>query len=318
MRMLGRPAALTLAAAVGLGLSACDRGGTSAPSSPTPSTPAPTVTAVDAVLTFTVYNHTAGPLGTFTRTARSGTDVTLQIASLAPGISVAGVDPQRIVVREAAQGGRIGNFIAFSNQGAVRFTVPWAIATPRYDVFLMNNTPPCDTFAERRFVGSFYHEVDSRWPVTLTSRLKARSMTAFRPADDGVVGAPDEPIDTAIKLFHGVMNYPWMSYGSYTRTEGSGDVSLQYGWWSWCAGHYSGWGGNALGKLGGISACFPNLNPLWVGWQQNLFQILLGLIHIDPTAGYTDSHFVLARSGGYSPIGRDLIAYVYVRDPKGW
>jgi hypothetical protein len=68
----------------------------------------------------------------------------------------------------------------------------------------------------------------------------------------------------------------------------------------------------------GIRACVPNKNPLWAGWQQNQFQILLGLIHIDPTAGYMDSHFVLARTGGYSPIGRDLIAYVYVRDPKGW
>lgn len=68
----------------------------------------------DVRLSFTVYNHTAGPMGTFTQTARSFEDVTLRIAVLgspagdgpaAPAaINVAGVDPHRIVVRHAAQG----------------------------------------------------------------------------------------------------------------------------------------------------------------------------------------------------------------------
>lgn len=109
--------------------------------------------AVDANLTFTVYNHTAGPMGTFTRTARSGTDVTLQIANLGaqatglapqPAINVSGVDPQRIVVREAAQGGRIGSLVAFSTNGQVTFKPPYQ-ERASYDVALMNNTPPCTT-----------------------------------------------------------------------------------------------------------------------------------------------------------------------------
>ena len=41
-------------------------------------------------------------------------------------------------------------------------------------------------------------------------------------------------------------------------------------------------------------------------------------IHIDPFSGNTSSGFVLAPGGGWSPIGRDLIAYIYIRDMKGW
>ena len=90
-------------------------------------------------------------------------------------------------------------------------------------------------------------------------------------------------------------------------------MPLQYGWWPFCEGHYSGWGVGG----GGILCCLPNNNLLY-GWQQNLFQVGLGDVHIDPSSGYTSSGFVLSPGGGFSAIGRDLIAYVYVRDPKAW
>ena len=107
-----------------------------------------------------------------------------------------------------------------------------------------------------------------------------------------------------------------MSYGRLTRSEVSGYFSLQYGWWSWCEGHYSGWSFASPGP--GIIACVPNLNQWWYGWQQNLFQVITLFIHLDPFSNYTSSGFVLAPGGGWSPIGRDLIAYIYIRDPMGW
>ena len=256
IRKLGWPGALALMVAVGLGVSACDRGGSSTPSSPTPaattptvpSPPAPTVTGIspssgltaggtavtitgtnftegasvtiagvaatavtvesatnikaktgagtagpgdvvvtvggqtgrlpggftyqaptNVLLSFTVYNHTVGPMGTFSQTALSGNDVTLRIGSLGvlPGaagaqtaVNVSGVDPNRIVVRQAAQGGRIGGFVAFSDAGQVAFKAPYAAGA--YDVFLMNNTPACVT-ADGSRSGSFYHEIDKQW-----------------------------------------------------------------------------------------------------------------------------------------------------------
>ena len=279
--------------------------------------------AVSVSLSFVVYNHTAGPKGTFTQTVEGFSNVTLRIADLGvsagvtgtqAAINVLGVDPDRIVVRHQAQGGRIGDFVAFSNTGSVVFQAPNTDAA--YDVFLMNSTPPCIT-ADGPRSGTFYHEIDSRW-TDPSSRVFKRAATVYRAPDEGGVNGPDEPIETAWKVFNSGLNYPWMRYGSLKRITDGGDYKLVYGWWSWCQGHYSGWG---AASPFGIACCLPNpggLEYLWYGWQQNMFQIFLGFVHIDPYSGYTCSGFVLQPGGGWSEIGRDLVAYIYVRDPVGW
>ena len=92
---------------------------------------------VDAALTFTVYNHTAGRLGSWTATLQSGATVSLAVGSLGEvvdadgntvqaAIPVDSADSQRLVVRKAASDGRVGDFVAASTSGTVTFQVPIA------------------------------------------------------------------------------------------------------------------------------------------------------------------------------------------------
>ena len=103
---------------------------------------------VDAALTFTVYNHTAGRLGSWTATLQSGATVSLAVGSLGEvvdadgntvqaAIPVDSADAQRLVVRKAAADGRVGDFVAASTSGTVTFQVP-IVSRAAYDVFVMN------------------------------------------------------------------------------------------------------------------------------------------------------------------------------------
>ena len=90
---------------------------------------------VDAALTFTVYNHTAGRLGSWTATRSSGTTVTLSIDALGEvvdddgnvvqaAIPVDSADSQRLVVREGAANGRVGDFVAVFHAGFGQLSGP--------------------------------------------------------------------------------------------------------------------------------------------------------------------------------------------------
>jgi len=276
---------------------------------------------VAAALTFTVYNHTAGPMGTFTRTAQSGTDVTLQIANLGalptgrgftpqPAISVSGVDPLRIAVREAAQGGRIGNFVAFSREGQVTFKAPFQDRAA-YDVFLMNARN-----------GDNYQFVDNS---SLNENNKAvvnpkRASTVYRVDTYGGTG-PDDYLNNAILRFQQALNPPWMSYGSLTRVADAGDVKAEYnGQLTICAALSFSSPAVFINPPRCADRSVPV--PVWWCWLEDLFQVLTYTYHFSPynTPPFSASSFVVEgpEPGRLSSIGQDLLTYVYVKDPKGW
>ncbi len=140
---------------------------------------------VDAALTFTVYNHTAGRLGSWTATRSSGTTVTLSIDALGEvvdddgnvvqaAIPVDSADSQRLVVREGAADGRVGDFVASSTAGSVSFQVPIA-ERASYDVFVMNAANGTDYSLVDGGVLGF-----------------DRNLTISRGADTGGATGPDE------------------------------------------------------------------------------------------------------------------------------
>ena len=104
--------------------------------------------AVDCAMTLTVYNHTAGRLGSWTATMPSGAAVTLAIGSLGEvvddegnivqaAISIDSADSQRMVVRKGAVNGRVGEFVGYSTSGSVTFQAPLA-EQASYDIFVLN------------------------------------------------------------------------------------------------------------------------------------------------------------------------------------
>jgi hypothetical protein len=269
--------------------------------------------AVDALLTFTIYNHTAGPMGTFTRTARSGTDVTLQIANLGaqPAINVSGVDPQRIVIREAAQGGRIGTFVAFWNQGAVTIKAPYTDRAS-YDVFLMKSGG-----------GINYVKIDNNTNPVISgagSLFFPRSFTAFIQNFD-LVGS-EATVDELLRQFNAAINPSGMSYGSVNRNS-TGTLRIGFAT-TYPSGIPAPGGAHEYSSsptiwINSVVCASVGRNVLGV-LVEELFEELTKTNDIDGTevGGNPGSSTVRVNDNALSEAGRAYLAYVYVKDPKGW
>ena len=176
---------------------------------------------VDAALTFTVYNHTAGRLGSWTATLPSGTQVTLDLNALGEvvdadgnvvqaAIPVDSADAQRLVVRMGGANGRLGEFLASSTTGTVSFQVPIAERVS-VDVFVMNAQNGTDYSLIDNGVLGF-----------------ARDLTISRGADLGGATGPDEAIDTLVRALSEAVTFPWMSYGRVTRVPSDGKLFVIY------------------------------------------------------------------------------------------
>jgi hypothetical protein len=172
---------------------------------------------VDAALTFTVYNHTAGRLGSWSATLPSGTQVTLDVTALGEvvddegnvvqaAVAVDSADAQRLVVRMGCANGRVGDFVAASTTGTVSFRIPIADRVS-YDVFVMN--------AQN---GTDYSLIDKG------SLGFPRDLTVSRGPDIGGAIGPDDAIDTLVRGLSEAVTFPWMNYGRVTRVPADGKV----------------------------------------------------------------------------------------------
>ncbi len=261
---------------------------------------------VDAALTFTVFNHTAGRLGGWTATRPSGTTVTLSIDALGEVVDEGGnlvqaaipidsADAQRLVLRRGSVNGRVGDFVASSTAGSVSFQVPIADRAS-YDVFVMNAAN-----------GTDYSLVDSG------ALGFDRDLTISRGADVGGATGPDDAIDSTVRALAEAVTLPWMSYGRVSRIEADGQIFVIY----------------AQPNAGVCVTYTRSTGMLFVNPErcaavptdvkgvilENAIELVAGVRDIGgpDSAGLLDWDAVRL-----TPTGRDLLAYVFLKASKDW
>ena len=262
---------------------------------------------VDAALTFTVYNHTAGRLGSWTATLQSGATVSLAVGSLGEvvdadgntvqaAIPVDSADAQRLVVRKAAADGRVGDFVAASTSGTVTFQVP-IVSRAAYDVFVMN--------AQN---GTDYSLVDSG------ALGFARNLAISRGADVGGATGPDGAIDShGAGVVRGGHASPGWRTDACPGCAADGQIVVVY----------------TQPNAGACATYTRSTGMLYVNPErcaavpvdvsgvvlENGIELVAGVRDI----GGADSSGLLDwGSLRLTPTGRDLLAYVFLKDSKGW
>jgi len=261
---------------------------------------------VDCALTFTVYNHTAGKLGSWTATLPSGTQAELSIGALGevvdeegtvvqPAIPVDSADSQRMILRSGAQNGRVGAFVASTTSGALTFQVPLATQAT-FDVFVLNVSN-----------GTDYSHVDAG------SLPYARNTTISRGADVGGATGPDASIDSLAAALSEAVRYPWMDYGRVARVASDGEIFVVF----------------VQPNAGACVTYTRAKGMMYVNPEQcaavpvdvagamveNGIEMLAGVR--DP--GGSDSAGLLSWDTlRLTPSARDLLAYVYLKDSRGW
>jgi hypothetical protein len=261
---------------------------------------------VECALTFTVYNHTAGRLGGWTAARPSGTQATLAIGSLGevvdeegnvvqPPIPVDSADSARMVLRTGAQNGRVGAFVAATTSGALTFQVPLATQAA-FDIFVMNAAN-----------GTDYTVVDA------SILSYERNTTISRGADVGGATGPDGAITSLASALAEAVTYPWMDYGRVARVASDGQIFAIYTQPNAdaCVTYTRSTGMMYVNP----ERCAAVPVDVTGSMIENGIEMLAGVR--DP--GGSDSAGLLSWDTlRLTPTARDLLAYVYLKDSRGW
>ncbi len=208
---------------------ACSR---NTPSAATPTPPAVHESHID--VTLRVYNSALGEITAAARTISAAlpTGATLQIVLPIPDLQATGVDPLRAAVYEAHAGAQLGQFVASTKDGTIRFTVQ---TSGTYDVFLMSTASGVDyTKADAQIVG--------------TEQPVARYATMRRArAGEPVLGqiAVDETDDSfrfAAEQFTAALNPFGLQYGQISFVGNAVTADITAAWVT--PTQYPCWGSN--------------------------------------------------------------------------
>jgi hypothetical protein len=239
-------------------------------------------------LCFEVYNHTQGFLTDFKRTLEQGARVTIHLSDL----EVEGVDENRMVFRED----RFGERIAFTQTGIATFQAPKQ--DKNYTLFLMNASNGAD-----------YRIVDT-WINTNEGVLEyVPPLKWFLEDRNGFVG-PEDVIRDAINQLNEALNYSWARYGSLQRIDERKKRSFGVGY------------GYCRNQFGWHSPYWAGVNPdhsstykmKLATFLEEIFELVTRLNDIggeDTASLITDPD-----TGNLNEVGKDLLAFVFVKDDK--
>ena len=239
-------------------------------------------------LTFEVFNHTQGFLTKYERTEQKGTPARIAI----PELEVAGVDENRIVIRE----GRFGRLIAFGKTGTADFEVP--SEDRNYAVYLMNASSGAD-----------YRKVDT-WINRNEGVLEYAPPLHWYRADRNGYQGPEDVIQDAIGQLNEALSYSWVTYGNFRKIDRRENDSFGVGY------------GYCRNQFGWHSPYWAGVNPEHCSsshtrlgtFIEEIFELVTRLNDIGDkdTAGLiTDPD-----TGNLNDVGKDLLAYVFVKDDK--
>lgn len=262
--------------------------------------------AQNTVMTFRAWNHTGGKLGEWTTTGTSGTSMTLTVDTLGqeldgdgnvvrPAVPVATVDSKRMVLRKVGTGGRMGDYVVMTTNGSLTFNVPYATRQD-YDIFLMNANNGTDyTLADAGYL------------------TYARVTTVSRGADTGGATGGDALINRFATELDRAVAMPWMRYGQVSRTGADGEIFVSY-----TAPN----GGSCMTYTRSKGflyinppVCTTNAVDMEALSLQYGFEMLIGLSRV---WGTDSSAAVDPVTKQITASGRDLLAYVFLKDFKTW
>lgn len=244
--------------------------------------------AVSVILSFDVYNHTQGYLTKLEKPLKNGDRVTLRISDF----GVEGVDENRIVVRE----NRFGPRISFSHTGMASFEAP--IESRNYTVYLMNASNGAD-----------YRIVDT-WMNSNEGVLEYVPPLKWYREDRNDYCGPDDIILDAVNQLNEALDYSWARYGKLQKIDrrkndsfgvGYGYCRNQFGW------HSPYWAGV------NPDHCLTDKTKLET-FLEEIFELITRLNDIggkDTASLITDP-----QTGRLNGVGKDLLAYVFVKDEK--
>jgi hypothetical protein len=249
--------------------------------------------ARDVTISIKFYNHTQGELGEKSYSGKSGQPFGVSIGSL----GYSGVDTGRIAVRKAATRDAMGALVGFSRTGTVALQYP--ATDESWEAYLMNAGPQ----QEYQYIDDWVDYENLGWGA-----LKHPRNLAWIRGDSDAVG-PDEPILEAFRQLGNALDYPWKVYGSYPQRTG---VEVGYA--------------HLLGSQQGPTYFLLNDTFIWVDPEKAPTDIDKLKWFIDAIFGYSTAVFGLPgnvdrnlticdqATGNLNAIGRDLLAYVYVKD----
>jgi len=277
---------LLLASYIGLTPIACKK---------TPFTPEPPPTPPHQVtVKVDFYNHTQGIIGEKTYTGMSSQPGLIIKINDCPNTST--IDPKRIALRQENQGGGLGKLINFSRTGETNTNFPEENTTT-YQAYLMNNTNHAD-----------YNLIDE-WIDKGAGILRfPPNCTWHREDRDGYTGK-ESIINNAVSQLNNAINYSWAKYGSLNKVGSNGNFGIGYGYCSNYIGVHTGsWAG------ANPDNCFDEIQQLQV-FLSEIFELITGT---DDLNGHNTFMTITNPydNGNLNPIGKDLFAYVFVKDSK--
>jgi hypothetical protein len=240
------------------------------------------------ILSFEVYNHTQGFLSDFKKKLEQGTLLMIKINDL----GVEGVDQNRMVIRKD----RFGARIAFSKTGIATFEAPEQ--DENYTLYLMNASSGAD-----------YRKVDT-WQNRNGGILEYTPPLYWYREDRNDLQGPEDVIQDAIEQMNEALAHPWAIYGSFQKIEQRKNSSFGLGY-GYCRNQF-GWH-----------------NPYWAGvnpdycptyktkletFLEEIFELVTRLNDIggkDTASLITDPD-----TGHLNEVGKDFLAYVFVKDDK--
>jgi hypothetical protein len=238
------------------------------------------------ILSFDVYNHTQGFLTKMKRSYKPGSPVTIRLT----GLDLEGVDENRMVVREH----RFGMRVAFSQTGTVQFDAPEV--SKNYTLYLLNASNGAD-----------YRKVDT-WTSANEGILEYVPPIKWYREDRNGHRSSEGVIIDAIDQLNNALQYSWADYGEFQRIDERENNSFGVGY------------GYCRNQFGWHSPFWAGVNPdhcLTDGMKlgtfiEEIFELLTRLNDIggkDTASLITDPE-----TGDLNGLGRDLLAYVFVKD----
>lgn len=239
-------------------------------------------------LSFDVFNHTQGYLTSLERVVKSAEKVMLKIRDL----EMEEVDSERIVVREE----RFGALTAFGKAGWAVFNAP--TEDRQYTIYLMNASHGVDYRAADTWTGPNEGILEYAPPIKW-----------YREDRDSYQGLEDE-IRDAVDHLNDALSYDWATYGTLIQIEQKANSSFGVGY------------GHCRNQFGWHNPYWAGINPehcvtteeRLATFLEELFELITRLNDIGgkDTAGLiTDPD-----TGKLNEKGKDLLAYVFVKDRK--
>ncbi len=256
------------------------------------------------------FNHTQGEITRVSYSGLSGNSKTISVTDInnasrtarSLNQNVANVDSSRIAVRLGDNGQNMGTFAGFSRNGSVSIELP--DSSMDLHVFLMN-----------AFSGADYGKIDY-WVDQSFGFLEFNPNAEWHREDKDGRAGPEGPINDAIKDLQKAIQYSWLKYGSLTKKiDGNGDFGVGY---RDCPPNVA---GTRTGDWAGVCLSHPIFSS-----NNELFMLKIFLEEIFETMTrtkdiydnkYTTYQLITDPTTGHlNEIGRDLFAYVFVKDKQ--